>query len=51
MGGMVMLSMMMDGILRWCFVAVVLVFIGGVGSGDGGGGGGGGVLVLWLTQF
>ena len=51
-----MLSMMIGGMLRFCFVVVVLVFVvvgcgacccGGVCGGDACGGG---VGVLWLTQ-
>ena len=54
-----MLSMMIGGMLRFCFVDVVLVFVVVVGGGCGVGccvgvcGGdtcGGGVGVLWLTQ-
>ena len=53
--GMVILSMMIGGMLRFCFVDVVLVFVVGCGACCcvgvcGGDTCGGGVGVLWLTQ-
>ena len=53
-----MLSMMIGGMLRCCFVVVMLVFVVGVVGGDcccvgvcGGDVCGCGMCVLWLTQF